>query len=311
MQGSLRELHTAQTGEGASDSNTQRCRDRRAPPSSETGHVKWGESTKVRAFTPGTPSLRSSSMPDWSWRGSWSWPHVRAGGQDHAALPTVLAEDSSIDDVEVTLASGLFVTFGRKARRGDDVDPTETGRAELAGTNPVWRTKVTRQRSVEPVSTISAGTTSPSTMMGSEITLASHCSQRLSLDLVAGEPGTRTPVSRASILAFGCELWPPLDHQGIDQPLAPEAVDQESPRFVRASRRWVLLHPSILWHAAAAFGIFCIAAFGTLTCLNDAIDVEADRLHPTKRLRPIAAGIVRRLGVRNGRCPADWIDRRS
>jgi decaprenyl-phosphate phosphoribosyltransferase len=36
---------------------------------------------------------------------------------------------------------------------------------------------------------------------------------------------------------------------------------------------------------------FCLAASGTYF-LNDAIDVEADRLHPTKRTRPVAAGEV-------------------
>lgn len=40
-----------------------------------------------------------------------------------------------------------------------------------------------------------------------------------------------------------------------------------------------------------AFVAFCMAASGTYL-LNDAQDVEADRQHPTKRNRPIAAGIV-------------------
>jgi decaprenyl-phosphate phosphoribosyltransferase len=53
----------------------------------------------------------------------------------------------------------------------------------------------------------------------------------------------------------------------------------------------VLLHWSVLWHAAAAFGIFCVAASGTYF-LNDAIDAPADRLHPTKRSRPVATGVV-------------------
>ncbi|MEZ5138129.1 MAG: decaprenyl-phosphate phosphoribosyltransferase [Acidimicrobiales bacterium] len=43
--------------------------------------------------------------------------------------------------------------------------------------------------------------------------------------------------------------------------------------------------------ALAAFGCFCLAASGTYF-LNDAADVEADRLHPKKRLRPIAAGEI-------------------
>lgn len=53
----------------------------------------------------------------------------------------------------------------------------------------------------------------------------------------------------------------------------------------------VLFHPGVLWHAAAAFGIFCTAATGTYY-LNDAIDAAADRQHPTKRIRPVAAGVV-------------------
>jgi decaprenyl-phosphate phosphoribosyltransferase len=40
-----------------------------------------------------------------------------------------------------------------------------------------------------------------------------------------------------------------------------------------------------------AFVAFCLAAAGTYY-INDARDVEADRLHPKKRLRPIATGVV-------------------
>ena len=38
-----------------------------------------------------------------------------------------------------------------------------------------------------------------------------------------------------------------------------------------------------------AFVAFCFAASGTYF-LNDALDADADRLHPTKRDRPVAAG---------------------
>ena len=48
---------------------------------------------------------------------------------------------------------------------------------------------------------------------------------------------------------------------------------------------------SHLGPAFAAFGCFCLAASGTYF-LNDAADVEADRLHPKKRFRPIAAGEI-------------------
>ncbi|MDE6418840.1 MAG: prenyltransferase, partial [Duncaniella sp.] len=42
---------------------------------------------------------------------------------------------------------------------------------------------------------------------------------------------------------------------------------------------------------AISFVCFSMVASGVY-CLNDLKDVEADRLHPTKRLRPIASGEV-------------------
>jgi 4-hydroxybenzoate polyprenyltransferase len=42
-------------------------------------------------------------------------------------------------------------------------------------------------------------------------------------------------------------------------------------------------------HAGIAFIAFCLAASGVYV-LNDLVDIEADRSHPTKRLRPIASG---------------------
>ena len=42
-------------------------------------------------------------------------------------------------------------------------------------------------------------------------------------------------------------------------------------------------------HAGIAFIAFCLAASGVYV-LNDLLDVQADREHPTKRLRPLAAG---------------------
>lgn len=47
----------------------------------------------------------------------------------------------------------------------------------------------------------------------------------------------------------------------------------------------------VLQHVAIAFVAFCMAASG-IYLVNDARDVEADRAHPTKRFRPIAAGVV-------------------
>lgn len=53
----------------------------------------------------------------------------------------------------------------------------------------------------------------------------------------------------------------------------------------------VLTHSDALVHALAAFAVFCFAASGTYF-VNDVLDRHADQLHPTKRDRPIASGVV-------------------
>jgi decaprenyl-phosphate phosphoribosyltransferase len=57
---------------------------------------------------------------------------------------------------------------------------------------------------------------------------------------------------------------------------------------------------AILTDAVLAFVAFCFVSSATYL-LNDAADVEADRIHPVKRLRPIAAG---ELSVRAARIAA-------
>lgn len=47
----------------------------------------------------------------------------------------------------------------------------------------------------------------------------------------------------------------------------------------------------VLYKAGIAFVVFCLAA-SSIYLINDVRDVDADRQHPTKRLRPIAAGVV-------------------
>lgn len=58
-----------------------------------------------------------------------------------------------------------------------------------------------------------------------------------------------------------------------------------------ASGAYVLADATVVAHIAIAFVVFCMAASG-IYLVNDALDVDADRAHPTKRFRPIAAGVV-------------------
>ena len=52
-----------------------------------------------------------------------------------------------------------------------------------------------------------------------------------------------------------------------------------------------LTNRTVMANTAIAFGLFCLGASG-LYLINDVRDREADRHHPTKSQRPIAAGIV-------------------
>jgi decaprenyl-phosphate phosphoribosyltransferase len=95
---------------------------------------------------------------------------------------------------------------------------------------------------------------------------------------------------------------------------AENAADEQAPRrmslvggVIRTARprQWVknilvlaapftasrITEGPVLLNAAVAFVAFCLAA-SAVYFVNDAVDVEADRQHPTKRNRPIAAGAV-------------------
>jgi decaprenyl-phosphate phosphoribosyltransferase len=61
--------------------------------------------------------------------------------------------------------------------------------------------------------------------------------------------------------------------------------------FAAPAAGGVLGHSDVLWRCIAAFVAFCLVSSATYV-LNDLGDVEADRMHPVKRHRPIAAGLV-------------------
>ena len=52
-----------------------------------------------------------------------------------------------------------------------------------------------------------------------------------------------------------------------------------------------LFNPKMLGMVTVAFLLFCLVA-GSVYLMNDILDVEADRQHPKKRLRPIASGAL-------------------
>ena len=58
----------------------------------------------------------------------------------------------------------------------------------------------------------------------------------------------------------------------------------------------ILRHGDSLARTGVAFGALCLAASGTYAW-NDLLDVEADRVHPTKCRRPIASGQISQRGA--------------
>lgn len=61
--------------------------------------------------------------------------------------------------------------------------------------------------------------------------------------------------------------------------------------FAAPGAAGVVTEADVLGRTALAFVLFCLAASGTYY-LNDSLDYAADRQHPTKQHRPIAAGVV-------------------
>jgi decaprenyl-phosphate phosphoribosyltransferase len=78
---------------------------------------------------------------------------------------------------------------------------------------------------------------------------------------------------------------------GVIRELRPKQWIKNVLVFAAPAAAGVIDERSELLHALGAFLCFCAAASATYL-INDIFDVESDRRHPTKRERPIAAGIV-------------------
>jgi decaprenyl-phosphate phosphoribosyltransferase len=78
---------------------------------------------------------------------------------------------------------------------------------------------------------------------------------------------------------------------GVIRELRPKQWIKNVLVFAAPAAAGVIDERAELLHALGAFVCFCAAASATYL-INDISDVESDRRHPTKRERPIAAGIV-------------------
>ena len=78
---------------------------------------------------------------------------------------------------------------------------------------------------------------------------------------------------------------------GMIKALRPKQWAKNVLVFVAPAAAGVILEADALLHTIAGFVAFCMVSSATYL-LNDILDVESDRKHPTKCRRPIASGIV-------------------
>ncbi len=78
---------------------------------------------------------------------------------------------------------------------------------------------------------------------------------------------------------------------GMIKALRPKQWAKNVLVFVAPAAAGVITEWNVLLHTVAGFAAFCMVSSATYL-LNDILDVESDRKHPTKCRRPIAAGIV-------------------
>lgn len=108
-------------------------------------------------------------------------------------------------------------------------------------------------------------------------------------------PDDTSELSRAAV-ADGAPAAPPRRRAGslaggVVRTMRPKQWTKNVLVFAAPGAAGVLTHGTALLHALAAFGLFCAVSSGTYF-LNDALDAPADRKHPVKRNRPVAAGTI-------------------
>jgi decaprenyl-phosphate phosphoribosyltransferase len=103
----------------------------------------------------------------------------------------------------------------------------------------------------------------------------------------AGEQGARVNVHEGAQKSLSTTLW------NLVLTMRPRQWVKNLLVFVAPAAAGVLTRQFDVWRSLATFGIWCAVASG-IYLINDALDAEADRLHPDKRARPVASGALSR-----------------
>jgi 4-hydroxybenzoate polyprenyltransferase len=97
-----------------------------------------------------------------------------------------------------------------------------------------------------------------------------------------GSPGGAVQTARAGVLATGKALLKTMRPKQWTKNVvvfAPLIFDEK------------LFQPPLLARTTVAFALFCLIS-STVYIINDLADIEKDRLHPKKRQRPLASGVL-------------------
>jgi decaprenyl-phosphate phosphoribosyltransferase len=119
--------------------------------------------------------------------------------------------------------------------------------------------------------------------------MTQHDTERFEATTV-GDNG-HTPLTEPSSRPEGPGGWRATLPGGLLRTARPKQWLKNVLVFAAPGAAGDLFHGAVLAKALLAFAIFCAVA-GGVYFLNDAFDVEADRRHPRKRFRPIAAGVL-------------------
>lgn len=95
-------------------------------------------------------------------------------------------------------------------------------------------------------------------------------------------PGAAVQIPRSSVLATGKALL---------RTMRPKQWTKNAVVFAPLIFDEKLFQPALLARTTAAFALFCLIS-STVYIINDLADIEKDRLHPKKRERPLAAGVL-------------------